>query len=134
MSKGPDVLYELFGDASLTTLTTAFEKELANMLWHIKGPLGDTVYSGIRKGPIPAEALVHTLYDRRLDKSLVDAFRNYVLTSDSLYFALCPKAKREADLRRPAKAQAPATSWSPPTATEPDLPKLTSVEGELAGF
>jgi hypothetical protein len=110
--RDPDVIFELFGDVQLTPLTTAIQPELNNILWKIKGPLGNIVYSAIRGKPNPAEALVQVLYERRLDKSLGDAFREYVLDSDGLRYMLTPQARRTAEQRK-AQASPPPVEPSP---------------------
>jgi len=119
MDESSDVVHQLFGGISLAQITAGLETEIRNLLWKIKAPLGELAFLSLRRDPNPAEALVYALYDRRLDERLVEAFREYVLTSDGLRYMLTPEAKSEADKRKPRAISLDAQSSSfdacPPT-------------------
>ena len=112
MDGNPDVIHELFGDSLLMEVTIGLEREISNILWSLKAALGEVAYLRIRNDPRAAEALVHILYDRRRDETLVGTFRDYVLASEGLYYLLTAEAKSEANKRRQS-AITPASSTGP---------------------
>jgi hypothetical protein len=109
MDANSDVIHELFGNISFTKLTTGLETEIDDLLWYLKQPLGDITYVSIRRESVPAQALARALHDRRHDKRLVEAFRQYVLTSDGLYHMLTLEARVDADRRKLAFQDTPPT-------------------------
>ena len=95
-----DVVHYLFGDISLTVMANGIEREIDDLLWRLKGPLGHLEYLRLRGTSKPAVELIKTIWDRRSDNRLTDAFRDYVLASEGLHFMLTPEAKHEST-RRP---------------------------------
>jgi hypothetical protein len=107
----PDVIEELFGSAPWHALVGAFENEIDDALWALRKALGDPVYSSIqtadgRVSEGRAAVLLRTIYNRKRDMSLADAFRSYALGSTSLHHLLTPESKLRAR-KRPNKRDIP---------------------------
>jgi hypothetical protein len=95
-----NVIDRLFGNITFTSLAKNIEPEVQDLLWHLKGHLGDATHTKILRDPRQADALIHAMDARKNDKLLAEAFQEYVLDSKGLYHLLTLEARRWADKRR----------------------------------
>jgi hypothetical protein len=115
----PNVLHQLFGNVSFTTLATNLEPLINDLLWHLKKPLGYITYLKIWSESRRAEALIHTLDVRKNDKHLTNAFQEYVMNSDGLYHLLTHEARLHVDQRRSVSSEPGRRGVDEPTDTLP---------------
>jgi hypothetical protein len=99
MDNSSDVIYELFGNTEYVEVATVLETEMDYVLLHLRHVLGKLDGHNIRRAENRPIALANLLIDRKRDEVLVDAFRDYVLTSASLYSFLTHEARERANQR-----------------------------------